>query len=370
MFRIHATLACGAVIASATPAGAEDLCARALTALGTGAAALACTGTPTGVAIAPDADRAAQLSRLGQAGEERFRTSFGRDVPHYVVLEAVELDGVPEPKVALEAAGFERVLIWFSQEDYVRQVATATRASAEAAARRQGLDETMVAIAADRAVAARRPTQEVLDAREAQVVPHELGHGWFVRTFWPDHQSAAQDHYGGPGPDWLDEVAAMLMEDEGGAEERRKVFRDVYLGRAGAPLSTFPVADLVDLPRFLAREHPTQTRPDIRPEASAAGGGVTMRVIDSSDPDAMARVLEAALYYPQGRMFADFLLDRTGDPQVFKVIAEASAQGSSFEDWLSAEGPSRRLPGSIADLDTAWREWLAVRLGPPSSERP
>ncbi|MEN5145566.1 hypothetical protein [Brevundimonas diminuta] len=366
MFRFHTTLACGA-IALASPAAADDLCAKALTALGPSAAPLACTGTPAGIAIAPDIERADRLSRLGEAGEARFKTYFGRDTPLYVVLEATELAGAPNPKAALEAVGFERVLVWSSQEEHVRQITAATRASAEAAARRQGLDEAKIAAVADQAVAARRPGRLTLDAREAQVVPHELGHGWFVKAFWPDYQPAAQDHYGGPGPDWLDEIAAMLMEDGDGAEERRKVFRAVYQGRAGGALSTFPVANLIDLPRFLSREHPAQASPDIRPDDMPAGGAVGMRIIDSNDPEAMTRVLEAALYYPQGRMFADFLLDRTGAPQVFKAIAEALAQGDSFEDWLSMQGSTHQLPESMVGLDTAWREWLTVRFGPPSA---
>lgn len=367
MLKIQATLAFGAVLALASPAAAQSLCAEALAALGPDAASLACTGTSAGVAIAPDMDRAAQLSRLGQAGEGRFKSYFGRDTPRYVVLEAVELDGVPDPRAALQAAGFDRALIWLTQEDYVRQVTTATRASAEAAARRQGLDEPMVSAAGDRAVSARPLGRLELDSREAQVVPHELGHGWFISAFWPDHQGVAQGHYGGPGPDWLDEISAMLMESGDGAEERRKVFRDVYQGRAGGALAVFPVTDLIDLQRFLSREHPAQSRPDIRPTVSSPVGAVTMRVINSSDQAALASVAEAAMYYPQGRMFADFLLDRTGDPLVFKAIAEAVAQGASFENWLSAHGSVRHLPGSITELDATWREWLNARFGPPSS---
>lgn len=370
MFRFPATFACGAAIVLTTPASAEDLCAKARTALGPAAAGLACTSTSAGVALASDGDRAAQLSRLGEAGEGRFKTHFGREVPPYVVLEAGDWEGAPDPRAALQAAGFARALIWFTQADYVRQVTTATRASAEAAARRQGLDEQAVSAAGDRAVAARRLGRLELDAREAQVVPHELGHGWFISAFWPDHQSLGQGHYGGPGPDWLDEISAMLMENGDGAEERRKVFRDAYQGRSSGALAAYPVADLIDLPRFLAREHPAQTRPDIRPTDSSPAGGVTMRVITSSDPAALASVAEAALYYPQGRMFADFLLDRTGDPLVFQSIAEALAQGDSFEDWLAAHGPARRLPGSTAELDSAWRSWLSVRFGPPSSRAP
>jgi hypothetical protein len=367
MFKFHATLALGAALVLASPATAQDLCAKALTALAPRAEDLACAGTSAGVAIATDMERADRLSRLGEAGEVRFKTYFGRDTPPYVVLENSGLASELDPKAALEAAGFERVLVWFSQEDHVRQIAAATRASAEAAARRQGLDGARVADIADRAVAARRPGRLTLDSREAQVVPHELGHGWFVKAFWPDYQPAAQDHYGGPGPDWLDEVAAMLMEDGDGAEDRRKVFRDVYQGRGSGALASFPVADLIDLPRFLSREHPAQIRPDLRPTGTSPEGVVTMRVIDSTDQGALSRALEAALYYPQGRMFADFLLDRTGDPLVFKEIAEGLAQGQSFEDWLAAQGPARRLPESMAELDAAWRMWLAARFGAPSS---
>lgn len=371
MFRFYAPLACGAALALASPAAAaQNLCAEALAALGRDAASLACTGTSAGVAIAPDMDRAAQLSRLGQAGEARFKSYFGRDTPRYVVLEAMELDGVPDPRAALKAAGFDRTLIWFTQEDYVRQVTTATRASAEAAARRQGLEEPAVSAAGDRAVAARPLGRRELDAREAQVVPHELGHGWFISAFWPDHQGVAQGHYGGPGPDWLDEISAMLMESEDGAEERRKVFRDTYRGRGSGFFATYPVADLIDLSRFLVREHPAQTRPDIRPTNSSPTGAVTMRVVSSSDQTALASVAEAAMYYPQGRMFADFLLDRTGDSRVFEAIAEALTQGSSFEDWLGAHGSARHLPGSTAELDATWREWLGARFGPPSSRAP
>ena len=45
MFRFHAPLACGAAITLASPAVAEDLCAKALMALGPRPAAWACAAT-------------------------------------------------------------------------------------------------------------------------------------------------------------------------------------------------------------------------------------------------------------------------------------------------------------------------------------
>ena len=366
MSRLTALFGLSFALIVAPPASAEDLCETALAALTrTPGGALSCVATPFGVAIAPDAERASHLSRLGEAGEARFKAHFGRDASRWAVIQAHDPQDADALKAALAGAGFPRTLAWISQAFYVQQVTTAARAGAEAVARREGRDEATVAAVGDRAVAARQMGRAALDAREAQVVPHELGHGWFVRTFWPDHESSDQGHYGGPGPDWMDEIAPLLMESDDGAEERRKVFRDVYLGRATGLLANYPTDDLIDLPRFLSRDHPTRTTPEIRPTAQAGGTG--MRIITSSDAGGMTGVREAALYYTQGRMFADLLIDQTGDPSVFGDIAQALARGETFETWLDARGAAYRLPTSIGALDALWRDWLIKRLGPAAA---
>jgi len=365
MIRLPDLIASVGLLAIAAPAAAEDLCPRARTALGAASDVLICAPAPQGIAIASDRLRAEQLARLGEAGEARFQTHFGRDAGPYVILEAAEI-AVGDPKSVLTAAGFNRVLVWFSQEDYVRQVVASVRMGAEETARRQGLDAEAIRSAGDRAVAARTPGRRALDAREAQVVPHELGHGWFIKAYWPGLANEPQGHYGSPAPDWLDETAALLMEDGDGAEERRTLFRDVYKRRGRGALAAYPTAALIDLPRFLSRDHPTRTAPDIRPTESVRPGAVSMRVINASDPAAMSGVIEAALYYPQARMFADFLIDRAGEPQVFDAIAQAIARGQTFEDWLKTEGEAHALPASIAALDALWQAWLTARFGAPA----
>lgn len=44
-----------------------------------------------------------------------------------------------------------------------------------------------------------------------------------TQAFWPtkDQGEAGVSHYGGPGPDWLDEMAAILSEDAPTTDRRR-----------------------------------------------------------------------------------------------------------------------------------------------------
>lgn len=71
------------------------------------------------------------------------------------------------------------------------------------------------------------------------------------------------------------------------------------------------------------------------------------------------------LFYPQARVFSDFLLSRTGDAAVLGDIAEAVAAGGSFETWLETSEAGRKLGGSMQGLDAAWRTWLVDRYGSP-----
>ena len=58
------------------------------------------------------------------------------------------------------------------------------------------------------------------------VVSHELGHQFFIHSFWPKEADQSEkggfkaDQYGGPAPDWLDEMAAVLMENDALSETR------------------------------------------------------------------------------------------------------------------------------------------------------
>ena len=102
-----------------------------------------------------------------------------------------------------------------------------------------------------------------------------------------------------------------------------------------------------------------------RAEATRTGRPV-VKVL--TGPEAQKFGAAAPLFYSQGRVFADYLLDRTGQPAVFASISEAFARGDSMDTWLAREGRSRGLPTSVAALDRDWRGWLRARLGPPAKE--
>nr|WP_313521150.1 hypothetical protein [Brevundimonas diminuta] len=197
--------------------------------------------------------------------------------------------------------------------------------------------------------------QAVLDAA---MVPHELGHLWFTAAFWPERAAAdaAPRHYGGPGPDWLDEAAAVILEDEPTAAQRRDHFRALMKGEtvpAVGPINGRAI--LLDLPGLLAREHPGLARAvAVAPELAVKGGvGVSFTPAGAGPrPAALERV-----FYIQTRVFADYLIRTSGRPAILAVIAQAMADGRSFEDWLASDGAAHGLPSTLSALSAGWRDY-------------
>lgn len=127
-------------------------------------------------------------------------------------------------------------------------------------------------------------------------------------------------------------------------------------------MAAYPVERLIDLPRFLFREHPGHGN-EVQAEA-ARTGTLAIRVLSGDDAQAqMANIREKALFYNQGRVFADFLIDRTGNPAVFGAIGEAFGRGETFEVWLAANGGALGLAATVPELDLQWRAWLETRFG-------
>jgi hypothetical protein len=353
-----------------TPTQAGEMCDAALAAVTGKGPALVCAEAPLGVALALNTDRAAELARLGQAGEERFKTHFGRDPVRYAVVEITDQLILKSQTDALQAAGFTRTLPHFSHAGQRKQYEDSVRSAAVARARAAGSDGID---AGDQAVAgaAQRLTVFALNNTEATVVPHELGHGWYTQAFWPGYETAPDKGYGSPGPDWLDEAGPVLMESGDSAEQRRGIFRTLYRGEGRAMFAGYPVERLTDLRLFLTREHPVQAisqrAAEMAKQQGNTGAPVTI-VMSSADPGAKdLSNIDPGLFYAQGRMFADYLIDRTGDPAIFGSIGEAFGRGETMDVWLATNGSAKNLPGSIDALTTDWRAWLAARFGAPPS---
>lgn len=334
------------------PHSSGPLCARALSA----APDLSCAEAGRGVALAATPEEAERLAGYARAGEARFSAHFARDIAHYVVISTPP---VPQ-RAALSAAGFTHVLPWPAP----RAFDEAARRGVEQGTRRFAASQNMTPTQTDEVVA--RALSQIPDARaqaalDAGMVPHELGHLWFARAFWPERPSTDVDaprHYGGPGPDWLDEAAAVVLEDESTAAQRRDQFRALMRGETVPAVG--PVdgrALLLDLPGLLSREHPGLARAvTVAPEVAASGGvGVSFTPAGAGPrPAALERV-----FYIQTRVFADHLIQTSGRPTILADIAQGLASGRDFETWLASEGAALGLPTSVTDLQKGWNAYAA-----------
>jgi hypothetical protein len=343
---------------------------------------LACAPTPYGVVIADDQAMAERFAGIMRQGEASFRTHFGREPQPYAVIVGDRANPLSEGgsvgggsvdlQRQLRDAGAEHVQPWFTAEQRALISARTQRARFEAIARQQGLEGADVTAF----VEARLRTEPAPSTAEGDAgAAHELGHVWGVKTFWPDFDRRGPgQHYAGPGPDWFDETVAILLEDGAMAADRRNEFRTQWAkpgGERPKPLASYFV--------------------DAHPAANGASGSRVMRVEDlppgflppgglkDGQPITLSGVIPSfarpvrapghaermTMFYAQGRIFADFLIDRSGDPGLYGRIATALAAGQTMEQWIQGEGPALRLGGSVADLERDWMEWLGRTYGPP-----
>ena len=351
------SLALAIWLATGGEAFAQDLCAPALAAV----PGKSCVANAHGVALAPERSEAERIAAAVREGEARFARHFGRSPPRYAIVQ----DFRPEELRALNAAGFVRTLPWLTLAQLETASLNSIRRAAQAQAAALNLPAEQAAAVVQQAETQwrGRNSRETRIARDAGVLPHEIGHGWYVQLYWPGTAMDRTGHYGGPGPDWLDETAAILMETEAFAADRRRQFEQIYRGTAAASgLSAIPVDELIDLGRFLTRDHPGLAMQEVR--RPPPGSGPQVRVLTGDEARRVAG--GAALFYLQGRMFADFLIDRTGNPAIFAEIGAAFGRGQSIGQWLAERGTANRLPASVAELEAAWRAWLLSRFGPPA----
>ncbi|WP_341020456.1 hypothetical protein [Brevundimonas diminuta] len=339
------------LLTSTAPSAVLDpMCARALRV----APALSCAAADHGVVLASAQPEADQLATYARAGEARFSTRFDRNIAPYVVVSTPTL---PD-RAALNAAGFSHILPWPAP----RAFDEAARRSIEQGARSFAASQNMSPAQTEEVVA--RALSQIPDAKaqaalDAGMVPHELGHLWFTAAFWPERAETdpgAPRHYGGPGPDWLDEAAAVILEDEPTAAQRRDHFRALMKGEAVPAVGPIDGrAILLDLPGLLAREHPGLARAvAVAPELAVKGGvGVSFTPAGAGPrPAALERV-----FYIQTRVFADYLIRTSDRPAILAVIAQAMANGRSFEDWLASDGAAHGLPSTLSALNDGWRDY-------------
>lgn len=315
----------------------------------------ACVEAPHGIVIASGGARAEDLAKLASIAEARFVLRFRREVPRYAIVDTE--DGVREPKLfaVLEQSGYVWRLPWLSPQAMASGYrASITRAvTAQAEAKGLGAEQAASLVTAALAQQAGKWAPSALREREAGTLPHELGHGWFIHAFWPDATAKSGDHYGGPAPDWMDETAAVLMEDDALADRRRQQFAAIYAGADSAAR-----ARLLDLSTFLSGGHPALPKLDLPP------GSAGVRVLTGAEAAGIAAA--AGGFYLQARLFADYILARSGDPAVFRLTAEALASGKTMPQWLVDAASGSHLPATPAALQQDWERWLASERTTPA----
>lgn len=344
------------LLTSVLPAQDHSPCGRAIATM----PGKSCVATERGVAVADTPEEAERLASYARTGEARFEANFGGEIPSYAVVASP-----PTPNIsAIRAAGFEHVLAWPSGAAFER----ATREGVERAARGFAASQGMTAEQADQVVAtaiANQPDARFRAEMDASMVPHELGHLWYTSTFWPEDRGyvdGARPHYGGPGPDWLDEAAGILMEGQATADQRRSNFGALMRGETVASLGRVdgrPI--LLDVIRLLSREHPG-LEPGMRPSPQAAasarangGVGVTYTPAGAGPPARPDAIVN--IFYIQTRVFMDYLIQKSGRPDIIAVIARAIAAGGTFEAWLAGDGATLGLPATLPDLQSDWQRY-------------
>lgn len=314
-----------------------------------------CLASPGGIVIASNSARASQLAALATLGEARFEQRFGRKVPAYALVETDDGNRNAALDAELEKQGYVSRLPWLSPQAMANAYrASITRAvTAQATSRNLDAAQTNALIESALAQQSAKWDPVKLAELETGTLPHELGHSWFIKAFWPGATSKSGDHYGGPAPDWMDETAAVLMESDELTERRRTQFAAIYRGTDAEARTR-----LLDLAGFLSGGHPALPRLDL-PRAS----GNAVNVLTGEEAARVARA--AGSFYLQARLFADYVLDRSGDPATFRGAADAFAVGKDSAGWLAASGARLHLPSDIAALQRDWEHWLAQHLAAP-----
>jgi hypothetical protein len=244
---------------------------------------LQCFENENGWFLTPDSVWAARAAALLQPAVARFEALFGKSTGRGINMPMpLALPGNDTTKVGPVSMGKVReqwTWYWFTPKDWAA------------------------------------PSPSV----EFRINPHELGHAWLMNSYAWQWESG----YGTPAADWLDEAAAVLMEDTVLTKLRRDELIKYYRKRQATQKGMLPLDTL------LTMAHPSEgTAPPVTLDALSRG-------------------------------FADFLLERATDPTILDAIAANEASGSNIADWLKANGARHGLPTTISDLDKEWQRWVA-----------
>lgn len=203
--------------------------------------------------------------------------------------------------------------------------------------------------------------QILQQAGRISINTHELGHMLLMGAYWPDYFSKTKEkksQYGGPAADWLDEAAAILLEDSAIVKSRWETIKEIVKNNF---TGFVPLEELVSM-KHPVRSKAGEKKDDQQGKSAADSVEVTLGVTAITDDGGGQEM--AAYYYAQICGFADFLIETTGKKDIFGSIAENEANGSNFEAWLEKKAATYKLPQTLAGLDKQFRGWLVAKCKP------
>ena len=177
---------------------------------------------------------------------------------------------------------------------------------------------------------------------QVKLMRHEIGHLVFMKEVIG---KPSGEGYGSAAPDWLDEAAAIMMEDAALTARRRKAFRGmVKNGR------------LYRLQDYFSMEHPTRHMQVLKGLRDKVKKGGTITVAFKLEPGSkMLQPLDD--FYAFTRGFIDYLVEKSGNPRIFRHLARAAGEGMTAAEWFARHGTDYGLPGDMKALDADFRAY-------------
>ncbi|MFK8053006.1 MAG: hypothetical protein AB8F65_08515 [Woeseiaceae bacterium] len=307
-----------------------------------------------GIAVLGDDDAARVLLSIAQESAMQFQRYMGVPVPPVAIVPGGSIS--PTLNTKLADAGFQTTLPWISNAD--KQKLRASSIEKQVRAQTAGLPEAqrqaILAQALGQASSSNETSGAEMTAQERGAFAHELGHLWFKSAFSSiNEQPRPAGHgYGGWAPDWLDEIVAILMENDELRSGRRNKF-------ANARKET-----LYPLPDFLSMDHPALASATELAKSFGKSNGTSSRAIVLTGDEAEAflatsKTGDPTMFYTQAQGFIDYLSARTGDSTIFADIARHLGAGGDFKGWLAKH---KDMPDSVDALTQDWERWLDARV--------
>lgn len=304
------------------------------------------------MAVLAEPEIAQPILLSAQKGREAFQRYFDVEAAPIAIVPGGEITS--DLQRDLKFAGYDSSLPWVSAADKAKLMRSSIRRQVMKQTKSMSAEqqEAIMKMALAKANSS-PPSVGDMSATEKGALTHELGHMWFIAAFKPADGAAGGGHgYGGWAPDWLDETAAVLLENEILTQRRRKAFKEMNL------------EDFYPLDTFLTMEHPAlKSAQALKEKFGNKDGEGDSRAIILTGEDAeeflkTSGKSDPANFYTQARGFADFIIERTGDEQIFAKLAQHLSEGKSFESWLSQ---TDSLPPDLLGLKSDWKTHLAAR---------